>query len=139
MTGFSRGPRADAVTKPFAIDRTYIRLDDGPAVTPVPVGPDFWQKIGERPELQEGRLLTFFHLGPGNAHWEMHPAGDEILFLISGATTVVLEEGKIRRRVQLNGGEAFIVPRGVWHCFEVSAPGDLLAITRGAGTETRDD
>lgn len=69
----------------------------------------------------------------------MHPAGDEILFLISGATPVVLEEGKIRRRVQLTGGEAFSAPRGVWHCFEVSAPGDLLAITRGARTETRDD
>jgi mannose-6-phosphate isomerase-like protein (cupin superfamily) len=127
------------MNRPFRLGANFIQLSDDADATPVPVGADFWERIAKRRDLQEGRLLTFFHLGSGNVHWEMHPAGDEILCLISGATAVVLEEGKTRRRVELKAGEAFIVPRGVWHCFEVSEPGDLLAITRGAGTEVRDD
>src|SRR6185437_5310165 len=86
------------MTKSFALGRNYIHLADGGASAQVPVGPDFWQRIGERRELHEGRLLTFFHLGPGNVHWERHPAGDEILILLSGATALLVEEdGKQRR------------------------------------------
>ena len=126
------------MSKPFVLGKSFIHLaDTGGGASQVPVGPDFWERIDERPELHEGRLLTFFHLGPGNVHWEMHPAGDEILILVSGTTAIVLEEGKARRRIQLRAGEAFIVPRGVWHAFEVSEPGDLLAITPGADTEHR--
>jgi|SRR6185312_2520182 len=127
------------MTKSFALGRNYIHLADGGASAQVPVGPDFWQRIGERRELHEGRLLTFFHLGPGNVHWERHPAGDEILILLSGATALLVEEDGKQRRVRLKAGEAFIVPRGLWHAFDVSEPGDLLAITPGEGTEMRTD
>jgi len=127
------------MSKPFALGKNFIHLADAGGATPVPVGPDFWERIAERRDLHEGRLLTFFHLGPGNMHWEMHPAGDEILIMVSGKTAIVLEEGKKQRRVELNAGKALIVPRGVWHAFEVSEPGDLLAITPGQGTEVRAD
>ncbi|HXE16580.1 MAG TPA: cupin domain-containing protein [Stellaceae bacterium] len=127
------------MTKSFALGRNYIHLADGGASAQVLVGPDFWQRIGERRELHEGRLLTFFHLGPGNVHWERHPAGDEILILLSGATALLVEEDGKQRRVRLKAGEAFIVPRGLWHAFDVSEPGDLLAITPGEGTEMRTD
>ena len=127
------------MTKSFALGRNYIHLADGGTSAQVPVGPDFWQRIGERRELHEGRLLTFFHLGPGNVHWERHPAGDEILILLSGATALLVEEDGKQRRVRLKAGEAFIVPRGLWHAFDVSEPGDLLAITPGEGTEMRTD
>jgi mannose-6-phosphate isomerase-like protein (cupin superfamily) len=123
----------------FALDRTYVRLADGAAAVPIAVDKDFWQRLGRDAQLQEGRLVTFFHLDRSNMHWEMHPAGDELLFLVSGKTAVVLDDGKARRKVLLNGGEALIVPRGVWHTLEIAEPGDLLAITRGAGTEVRDD
>ena len=127
-----------AETKAFALDGTYVRLSDGADAIPIPVGADFWERIGERAELQGGRLLMLFHVTKRNLHWEMHPAGDEILCLISGAMSVVLDEGKARqRKVRLKPGEAFIVPRGVWHTFEIEQDGDLLAITRGAGTEHR--
>jgi mannose-6-phosphate isomerase-like protein (cupin superfamily) len=63
----------------------------------------------------------------------------ELLFLVSGNTAIVLDDGKTRRKVSMKAGEALIVPRGVWHTFEIAEPGDLLAITRGAGTEIRDD
>jgi mannose-6-phosphate isomerase-like protein (cupin superfamily) len=127
------------MTKVFALDRTFVQLADGAAAVPVAVDSNFWQRIGEETALQEGRLVTFFHLDRGNMHWEMHPAGDELLFLVSGKTAIVLDDGKTRRKVSMTAGDALIVPRGVWHTFEIAEPGDLLAITRGAGTEIRDD
>jgi len=127
------------MSKAFALDRTYVQLADGAAALPVAVDRNFWQRIGADAALQEGRLVTFFHLSRGNVHWEMHPAGDELLFLVSGRTAIVLDDGKARRRVPMKGGEALIVPRGVWHSIDLEEPGDLLAITRGAGTQVRDD
>jgi hypothetical protein len=60
-----------------------VQLADGAAALPIAVDSNFWQRIGEDTALQEGRLVTFFHLDRSNMHWEMHPAGDEILFLVS--------------------------------------------------------
>ena len=123
----------------FALDGTYVQLADGAAAVPIAVDSSFWQRLEKEAALQEGRLVTFFHLARGNMHWEMHPAGDELLFLVSGKTAIVLDDGKARRKVVMKAGKALIVPRGVWHTLEIAEPGDLLAITRGAGTEVRDD
>jgi mannose-6-phosphate isomerase-like protein (cupin superfamily) len=127
------------MTKAFALDRTYVQLADGATAVPIVVGSNFWQRVGEEAALQEGRMVTFFHLDRSNMHWEMHPAGDELLVLVSGKIAVVLDDGTARRKASMKAGEALIVPRGVWHTLEIAEPGDLLAITRGAGTEVRDD
>jgi mannose-6-phosphate isomerase-like protein (cupin superfamily) len=127
------------MTKAFALDCTYVQLADGAAAVPIAVDSNFWQRVSEEAALQEGRLVTFFHLDRSNMHWEMHPAGDELLFLVSGQTALVLDHGKARRKVLMKAGEALIVPRGIWHTLESAEPGDLLAITRGAGTQVRDD
>lgn len=42
---------------------------------------------------------------------EMHPDGDEILVLLSGSVTVVLEDEDPPRRVALAPGRALVVPR----------------------------
>jgi mannose-6-phosphate isomerase-like protein (cupin superfamily) len=127
------------MTKAFALDRTYVQLADGAAAVPIAVDNNFWERVGEDAALQEGRLVTFFRLDRSNMHWEMHPAGDELLFLVSGKTAIVLDDGTARRKVSMKAGEALIVPQGVWHTLEIAEPGDLLAITRGAGTEVRND
>ena len=46
---------------------------------------------------------------------EMHPDGDELLYLISGAVTVTLELADGDRLVDLGAGDAVVVPKGVWH------------------------
>jgi len=64
---------------------------------------------------------------------EMHPDGDELLFLVSGRVTVLLEDEDPPRRVALAPGEAVIVPRGVWHRVLLGEPSQLLHITPGPG------
>jgi hypothetical protein len=122
----------------FDPTRTYMLLADGPQATPVPVGPDFWQTIDRRRDLDAGRLVTTYHFEPGRwDHWEMHPAGDEIVVLFAGAFDLVLDAGGEKRTVVLRGRAACIVPRGAWHTGNVHEPSDALFITRGAGTEHR--
>jgi len=68
---------------------------------------------------------------------EMHPDGDELLFLLSGNITVVLEDEEPPRRVSLAPGQALIVPRGVWHRVLLAEPSQVLHITPGPGGEHR--
>lgn len=122
---------------PLDLTRTYLHLTDAAQATAVDVDPDFWSEIGERTELQEGRLLCRFPVAADWGHWERHPAGDEVLILLDGAIDVLVEGPDGVERVALEADRAFVVPRGLWHTVRVREPGTLLAITRGAGTEHR--
>ena len=75
--------------------------------------------------------------GPPPHAGEMHPDGDEVLYLISGRLTVVLEDESPPRQVVLEPGQALIVPRGVWHQVNVDEPSQLLHVTPGPGGEHR--
>src|SRR6266496_3854430 len=62
---------------------------------------------------------------------EMHPDGDEVLFLISGRVDVLLEEDDTENIVSVGPGQAVVVPKGVWHRVLIREPSQLLHITPG--------
>jgi mannose-6-phosphate isomerase-like protein (cupin superfamily) len=68
---------------------------------------------------------------------EMHPDGDELLYLISGAVTVTLELTDGDRLVDLGPGDAVVVPRGVWHRITMREPGQLIHVTPGPNGDSR--
>jgi mannose-6-phosphate isomerase-like protein (cupin superfamily) len=127
-------PRSD---KGFDLASTYLAVADGPDVRRVEVGPDFWQTIEQRTDLDEARLVGVFRYEKDWDSWEVHPAGDEVVVLLAGAVDLVLEEPAGERIVALRDREACIVPRGVWHTANVLTPAEALHITRGAGTRNR--
>ena len=70
--------------------------------------------------------------------WERHPAGDEVLCALSGLLEAVVQDANGGERVvSLPAGVACTVPKGAWHRLVVRAPGRLLALTYGKGTEHR--
>jgi mannose-6-phosphate isomerase-like protein (cupin superfamily) len=76
----------------------------------------------------------------GNAphRGELHPDGDELLLLLSGRVEVILDDGTQQQvgaeTVQeLAGGQAVIVPKGVWHRINVLEPSRLVHVTPGPG------
>jgi len=121
----------------FDLAGTYVQLEDGPTAFPVEVDDEFWERIDSRTELQGGRLVGIFHNDTDWRVWEMHPAGDEVVCLLSGAIDVVLENDGAECVVSLQAGSTCIVPRGVWHTANVHTPGDTLHVTRGEGTQHR--
>jgi mannose-6-phosphate isomerase-like protein (cupin superfamily) len=68
---------------------------------------------------------------------EMHPDGDELLFVVSGRFDVSLELDAEHRAVELRAGDALVVPRGVWHLVTMQEPGQLVHITPGPGGDHR--
>jgi mannose-6-phosphate isomerase-like protein (cupin superfamily) len=71
---------------------------------------------------------------PAPHNGEMHPDGDELLFLISGHISVLfLERESAEQLVELSPGQAVVVPRGVWHRVLPKEPSQLLYITPGPG------
>jgi mannose-6-phosphate isomerase-like protein (cupin superfamily) len=121
----------------FDLVDTYLQLDDGPDAHRVEVDEHFWERIGERPELQGGRLVMVSRYTDDWDTWEMHPAGDELVYALDGAVDVILDEEQGERVVELRGRAGCVVPRGVWHRGVVHVPGDVLHITRGEGTKHR--
>ncbi len=78
-----------------------------------------------------------FLSGPPPHAGEMHPDGDEILYLVSGRIDVILEEQGTKRTLELHPGCGCIVPRGVWHQVLPRERSQLVHVTPGPGGEHR--
>src|SRR5687768_2661534 len=82
-----------------------------------------------------GRLVMTFVQPETWTTWERHPAGEEVVVLLSGRIDLIQEiDGEIRR-VPMTAGQTAVNPAGVWHTADVHEPGVGLFITPGAGTE----
>jgi mannose-6-phosphate isomerase-like protein (cupin superfamily) len=123
------------MAKSFSLVETYIHLKPDEAAITMPGGEKFWAGIAERTDLETGRLMGKTGQSKDWDHWERHPAGDEILTLLSGELELVLDMPGGEQRTQVKAGETFVVPKGVWHRGIVHKPGELMFITPGAGTE----
>lgn len=125
---------------PKQILDSYLHFRDGGGAEVLPVAQDFWERLsqGEMPQLDEGRLMSAFSFSAPWASWERHPSGEELVMLISGAATLLLEEDGVQRAVSLATPGAYVlVPRNVWHTAKASIPTTMLFLTPGAGTEHR--
>lgn len=126
----------------FDLDRTYVHLGLGATAVGLP---DFrWDRdyldrytAEHAGDGDDGRLVMIGASDKTWTSWERHPAGDEVVVLISGHTTLVQEIDGREYRVELRAGQAAINPKGVWHTADVHEPGQTLFITPGRGTEHR--
>jgi mannose-6-phosphate isomerase-like protein (cupin superfamily) len=119
----------------FDLEDTYLSLDGRGGLAPHPVE-GFWETIDANPDLL-GTLVSAYVSAEDWSQWEMHPEGEEVLVLLDGRMTMILDEPGRERRVEMAPGATCIVPRGVWHRALVPEPSRFLAITYGAGTRHR--
>jgi mannose-6-phosphate isomerase-like protein (cupin superfamily) len=125
----------------------YLLLEPEGTAVRLPGGAPFWSQVmsgqasdpGIRQLLgsEHGRLLSMLPMTADWQNWEMHPAGDEVLFMLDGHATFVFELADGLQEIALAAGRVLVVPRGVWHTARVTAPGRLLGITAGSGTQHR--
>ncbi len=102
----------------------------------------FWQELtaGQYPQLEQGLLCSAFSFDAPWQSWERHPAGAELVLLLKGAATLILEQDGIESRQLLQQtGDFVLVPVGVWHTADPILDNNdfctLLFFTPGAGTE----
>ena len=65
----------------------------------------------------------------GEAAWERHPQGDEIVHILDGSTTLYLMTDDGPRTLSLSSGMMAIVPQGTWHRFQSPEGVTLMTVT----------
>jgi quercetin dioxygenase-like cupin family protein len=126
----------------FDLSTTHVHLGLGSRAMPIPDfewSPAFLARYAAEhgADGDEGRLVM---IGGGDSSWtswERHPAGEEVVVVISGQLTLVQELDGAEHRIELAAGQAAINPRNVWHTADIAEPCQTLFITPGRGTEHR--
>lgn len=67
---------------------------------------------------------------------EMHPDGDEVLYLVSGLIKVVFLDDPLDD-VEVSPGEGLVVPQGMWHRVDILEPSQIVYLTPGPNNEFR--
>ena len=126
----------------FDLARTFVHLGRGSTATPLSDfawSPEYLDAYAGAfaADGREGRLVCVIAQDATWDGWERHPAGDEVVVLLSGRVDVVqdLDGADARRGAATRRGDG--QPANVWHTARVHEPGQALFITPGAGTEHR--
>ena len=83
------------------------------------------------PERIDGVTIGFVSVTADAPHkGEMHPDGDEILYVISGRLRVIGESDP-GKPIDLGPGDACIVRKGEWHRVVMVEPAQMVHITPG--------
>jgi len=118
---------------------TFVVIAPDHSATPVAVTPTIFEELDRRFDQFKGQLLvSSFSFDQDWSTWEMHPAGDEIVCLLSGEVTMVLDRNGVEDPVHLRAPGSFaIVPKGTWHTARTEVPTQMLFVTPGEGTANR--
>jgi mannose-6-phosphate isomerase-like protein (cupin superfamily) len=85
------------------------------------------------PALCDGLMIGIADLARDPPHGgELHPDGDELIYIISGKVRVIGESSP-DEHCELGPGEACIVSKGEWHRVRILEPTRLVGITPGPG------
>lgn len=92
--------------------------------TPTSTDTDWAATLG-----QVGNAGIFVVEYSGASEWERHLRGDEIVMVLSGATTLVMLIGDEEQPHPLAAMELIVVPHGTWHRFETTTRSQIMTVT----------
>ncbi len=97
-------------------------------------------KVPERPDPPipiRGVTFGVATMSENSPHGgEMHPDGDEILYLISGRVRVVSPDDP-EEDIPVSPGDGLVVPKGMWHRVDIIEPSQIAHVTPGPNNEFR--
>ena len=89
------------------------------------------------PEPVDGVTIGVVTMTENSPHdGEMHPDGDEVLYLISGRARVTIETAPVEE-FEMAPGDGLNDPKGVWHRVHILEPSQIVFVTPGPGGEYR--
>ena len=116
---------------------TFAVIKPDLSVEAISVTDNIYQLLDTQFNQFKSHVLVAMHEFESNWEtWERHPAGDEIVVLMSGRAKLVLRREPGDETLELNHAGAFaIIPRNIWHTALISEKTSLLFITPGENTE----
>lgn len=114
----------------------FVVLDGQEQASVEPCDPGLYARLDANYDNFKGCHLVACHAFSSDwPAWEIHPAGDEIVVLMSGSITFVLRMEDGEQTVTLSApGDYAVVPKNVWHTARTDEPCQVLFITPGEGT-----
>lgn len=114
----------------------FVILNDAFKADIVDVTPDLYQRLDEEYKDFAGHLLiSSYAFDDDWPTWEVHPAGDEFVILVSGDADLVLAREGGDDTIRLTEPGTFvIVPQNTWHTARIRRHSVMLFITPGEGT-----
>ena len=126
---------------PFDLASTRLILNPEADAIPKAVTPNFYGELDAEFDGFAGHVLISQHeFDEAWPSWEMHPKGDEIVFLLQGDVDFVLWTDAGEKTVRVDRpGSTIVVPKGTWHTARPLKPTTMLFVTPGEGTENAEE
>lgn len=114
----------------------FVVLDDKFNAKVVALSPDLYGRIDEEFSGFKGNLLiSSYAFDEDWSTWEIHPAGDEFVILVSGDADLVLARAQGDETIRMTEPGTFvIVPRNTWHTARIRKTSIMMFVTPGEGT-----
>ena len=128
---------------PLDLSRTPIHIQDAHAQQAGAIvltdftfdGPGFQGYIEQHcNDDHPGRLMMVESTPVDWATWEMHPHGEEIVFVLSGKGEFIQQIDGEEQRIPVSAGVCLVNPAGVWHSADVEEPITAIYVTPCPGT-----
>lgn len=109
------------------------------SVETVRVTPTIYEKLDSGFDgFKNHVLVSEYEFSESWSTWERHPAGDEIVVLLSGQVEMILQKDGDDECISLvEPGSFVVIPAGAWHTARTSVATRMLFVTPGEGTEHR--
>ncbi|MDH4048460.1 MAG: cupin domain-containing protein [Gammaproteobacteria bacterium] len=124
-------------SNPQMLAEVFAVLKPDQRIQPVPLTPEIYTNLNaDFAGFKNHVLISSHEFSEDWSSWERHPAGDELVMLLSGSATLVLRTDDGDRPIDITEpGSYVIVPRNTWHTARVSQATRMLFVTPGEGTE----
>lgn len=101
------------------------------------ITPAFYQELDDFDGFRGHTLISEFAFSEKWSTWEIHPKGDELVYLVSGETDFVLHnpDGEDQVVRVSAPGDYVIVPKDTWHTAVPVTDTRCLFVTPGEGTQ----
>lgn len=121
------------------IAKEFVVMGPTQTATTALFTPTVYQQLdADYNQFKDHQLISAYTFSSDWPTWEIHPAGDEVVILMQGAVTFIVDIDGEHHSVYLDQpGTYVIVPRNTWHTAKIQVPTQMLFITPGEGTENK--
>lgn len=122
---------------PHSIDKKFVVMNPEKTATVEDFDATLYERLDKNYNLFKGHdLISCHEFDDDWTSWEKHPNGDEVIILLSGAVTFVLQQDQGNQSIALNTeGSCVIIPKNTWHTAKTNIKSKVLFITPGEATQ----